>query len=176
MKRNRYSVQVMFIYLSHRGEDYVMRTAKRGVAGFTIIELMIVVVILGFLAAIVTPSVSKGYAGALRRSADREVTAALFRARAIAIQRSRSARVVRTANALQVWVDSSGTLVKVGGSRDLSQLYNVTLAATPGDTLQFDPRGFAILSGQPARITVWSASTVDTVCVLGLGRVATRGC
>jgi prepilin-type N-terminal cleavage/methylation domain-containing protein len=154
-----------------------MRDTRRSAAGFTVIELMIVVVVFGLIAATVAPSLSKGFAGAQRRSADREVAAALFRARAIAIQRSRPARLVRTVNALQVWVDSSGTLVMVGGSRDLGQLYKVTLAATPGDTLQFDPRGFALLSGQTPRITVTSStSTVDTVCVLGLGRIATRGC
>lgn len=153
-----------------------MRNKKTGIAGFTFIELMIVVVLLGFLAATVAPSMARGYAGAARRSADREVTASLFRARAIAIQRSGKSRVVRTTNALQIWVDSSGTLLTVGGARDLGQLYGVTLAATPGDTLQFDPRGFAITGGQTPRITITKGSAVDTVCVLGLGRIATRGC
>jgi prepilin-type N-terminal cleavage/methylation domain-containing protein len=153
-----------------------MWVTKPGTAGFTFIELMIVVVLLGLLTAATAPAIARGYAGAARRSADREVTALLFRTRGIAIQRSRSARLVRTGNALQVWVDSSGTLVKVGGTRDLGQLYGDTLAATPSDTLQFDPRGFAIIGAQPPRITISKASAVDTVCVLGLGRIATRGC
>jgi prepilin-type N-terminal cleavage/methylation domain-containing protein len=153
-----------------------MPETNRGAAGFTVIELMIVVVILGIITMTVGPSMSRGYAGASRRSADREVTAALYRARAIAIQRSRAARVVRSANTLQLWVDSSGTLVTVAGMRDLGQLYGVTLAATPNDTLQFDPRGFAITGGQTLRVTVTKGSAVDTVCVLGLGRIATKGC
>jgi prepilin-type N-terminal cleavage/methylation domain-containing protein len=153
-----------------------MRDTKRAAAGFTVIELMIVVVILGILTMTVGPSMAKGYAGASRRSADREVAATLFRARAIAIQRSRAARVVRTANALQLWVDSSGTLVTVGGSRDFGQLYGVTLVPTPSDTLRFDPRGFSITGGQTQRITITKGTAVDTVCVLGLGRIATRGC
>lgn len=153
-----------------------MRVTKTSAAGFTIIELMIVVVILGIITMTVAPSVSRGQAGASRHSADREVTASLFRARAIAIQRSRPSKLVRTGNVLQVWADSSGTLVTVGGTRDLGQLYGVTLNATPNDTLQFDPRGFAIIPGQTPRITITKGSAVDTVCVAGLGRIATRGC
>ncbi|HVH68540.1 MAG TPA: prepilin-type N-terminal cleavage/methylation domain-containing protein [Gemmatimonadales bacterium] len=154
-----------------------MQNTKTDTAGFTFVELLIVVVTMGLIAAAVAPSFARGYAGAARRSANREVTATLFRTRAIAIQRSRAARVVRTGNALQVWVaDTSGTLVMVGGSRDFGTLYGVTVAATPGDTLQFDPRGFAITGSQTPRITLTNGSSVDTVCVLGLGRIASRGC
>jgi prepilin-type N-terminal cleavage/methylation domain-containing protein len=153
-----------------------MWVTKPGAAGFTFIELMIVVVLLGLLTAATAPSVARGYAGAARRSASREVAATLFRVRGIAIQRSRSARLVRTGNALQVWVDSSGTLVRVGGGRDLGQLYGVTVFPTAGDTLQFDPRGFVIIGSQTPRITLTQGSAVDTVCVLGLGRITTRGC
>ncbi len=41
-----------------------MRVTKTSAAGFTIIELMIVVVILGIITMTVAPSVSRGQAGA----------------------------------------------------------------------------------------------------------------
>jgi len=45
---------------------------------------------------------------------------------------------------LKIMVDSSGTPVQLGSQIDFFQRYGAHLTATPKDTIQFDPRGFAV--------------------------------
>src|SRR5439155_792367 len=111
-------------------------------AGFTFIEMLLVFVIMGIMLSITVKSVRGTWVASSRRSGSREVTAYLFRARAIAIQQSRTAWLVRSGNVLKIMVDSSGTPVRLGTSIDLSQRYGATLSASPKDAVQFDPRGF----------------------------------
>src|SRR5881275_3608976 len=112
-------------------------------AGFTFIEMMIVFVVLGIMTTMMVRAVRGSWYAASRRAATRDVTAYLFRGRAIAIQQSRAAWVVRSGDVLKILVDSSGTPVQLGSQIDFFQRYGAHLAATPKDTVQFDQRGFA---------------------------------
>jgi len=148
------------------------------VAGFTFIELMIVFVVLGVLLAMTGRAVRGSWMAASRRSASRDVVAYLFRARAIAVQQSRAAWLVRSGNVLKIMVDSSGTPVQLGSQIDFSKRYGATLgfSPTPKDDVQFDPRGFAVGVTTAPKFIVALAGRTDTVCVTGLGKITTRSC
>jgi Tfp pilus assembly protein FimT len=141
-------------------------------------EMMVVVLVIGIMTGIMVKPIAGAFAQSSRRSATREVASYLFRARAIAVQQSRASEIVRTGNVLKIRVDSSGTKVTLGQTRDLGQIYGVTLTSSSGfaqDTIKFDTRGFtAVATGLPKFII--TRSGVDTLCLTGLGRVSSRGC
>lgn len=148
----------------------------RNRAGFTFIEMMIVLVIAGLLYAITIKPVRGAFVASSRRAATREVTSYMFRARTIGIQQSRRAWVVRSGNTLKVVVDSAGTKVQVGTIIDMNARYTATLSATPKDSIEFDPRGFVVLPASTPKIIVTRGSVADTLCVTGLGRITVKGC
>src|SRR5881628_1588268 len=122
------------------------------------LELIIVFVVLGIMLSFMVRAVRGSWVAASRRSASRDVTAYLYRARGIAIQQSRAAWLVRSGNILKIMVDSSGTPVQLGSQ------------------VEFDPRGFAVgVTTAPKFIVVLGGRT-DTVCVTGLGKITTRSC
>lgn len=144
--------------------------------GFSLIEIMMVLVIAGLVYAIAARPVRGAFGAASRRAATREVTSYLFRARAIGVQQSRRAWVVRAGNTLKIIVDSAGTKVQVGTIIDMNARYGATLSATPKDSIEFDPRGFVVLPASTPKIIVTRPPNVDTLCVTGLGRITLRGC
>src|ERR1044071_171236 len=144
---------------------------RRFQTGFTIMEMMVVVVVLGILVGFTTKSVRGAWVGSKRHAASREVTAYLHRTRGIGIQQSRSAWLLRSGNVVKILVESSGTPVQLGSAIDLSQRYAVTLSATPKDTIQFDPRGLVVNLTQTPKLIVTIGTAADTVCVTGLGRI-----
>jgi Tfp pilus assembly protein FimT len=148
---------------------------RYGVAGFTMLELIIVFVVAGIMLSFMVKAVRGSWVAASRRSASRDVVSYLFRGRAIAIQQSRAAWVVRSGNVLKIMVDSSGTPVQLGTQINFSQRYGATLSASPKDTVAFDQRGFAVVTTAP-KIIVALGGRTDTVCVTGLGKITTRSC
>ena len=78
-------------------------------AGFTLIEMTIVLVVMGVLVSIMVRSVRGSWVANSRRAAIRDATSYLVRTRAIAVQQSRTAWLVRSGSVLKVLVDSSGT-------------------------------------------------------------------
>lgn len=146
--------------------------------GYTLTEMMIVLVIFGVMAAMVTKTLSSTYTATARRSARREATSYLVRAQAIAVQQSRPSWLVRNGNVLKILVDSLGVKVQLGALLDLSKAFGATLNATPKDTIAFDPRGFAILNGTTAKliVTIGTHPAADTVCVTGMARILSRRC
>lgn len=145
-------------------------------AGFTAIELLIVLVVLGVLLTMTARAVRGAWVASSRRSATRDVAAYLFRTRAIAIQQSRAAWLVRSGNVLKILVDSSGTPVQLGTQLNFATRYGAILGASPKDTVPFDPRGFAVNVIQAPKIIVALGGRTDTVCVTGLGKITTRSC
>jgi len=113
---------------------------------------------------------------ASRRSGSRDVVSYLFRGRAIAIQQSRAAWLVRSGDVLKIMVDSSGTPVQLGSQIDFFQRYGAHLTATPKDTIQFDPRGFAVGVTTVPKFLLALGGLTDTVCVTTLGKITTRSC
>ncbi|HEV2671325.1 MAG TPA: prepilin-type N-terminal cleavage/methylation domain-containing protein [Gemmatimonadales bacterium] len=144
--------------------------------GFTFLEILMVMIVAGLIFAISIKSVRGAFAASARRSATREVTAYLFRARSIGVQQSRRSWLVRSGNVLKIVIDSAGTLVQVGTQIDMNARYAATLSATPKDSIQFDPRGFVVVPGSTPKLIVTRGTSSDTLCVTGLGRITVRGC
>lgn len=159
---------------SDRGRRCSVRTRR----GFTMSETVVVMTILGVMAALAIPKLHPAFAANARRGARREALSSLYRAQATAVQQSRRSWLIRSGNTLKVFVDSSGTKVQRGATLDLNANFGATLKATPTDTIAFDPRGFAILGGTTPKliVSVGSIATADTVCITGLSRIATRSC
>ena len=149
---------------------------RHRVAGFTMLELLIVFVVLGIMLSFMVRAVRGSWVAASRRSGSRDVVAYLFRGRAIAIQQSRTAWLVRSGDVLKIMVDSSGTPVQLGSQIDFFQRYGAQLTATPKDTIQFDPRGFAVGVTTVPKFMLALGGSTDTVCVTTLGKVTTRSC
>ncbi|PYP51074.1 MAG: hypothetical protein DMD45_09020 [Gemmatimonadetes bacterium] len=152
------------------------RQGTRALAGFTFIEMLIVFVVLGVMTTMMVRSVRGLWLGSARRSATRDITAYLFRGRAIAVQQSRAAWVVRSGDILKVMVDSSGTPVQLGTQINFFQRYGAHLFASPKDTVAFDPRGFAPNVTLAPKFIINLGGRTDTVCVTGLGKITTRSC
>ncbi len=151
---------------------------RNQVAGFTLIEMIIVFVVMGIMLSVMVRAVRGSWVANSRRSASRDVTSYLFRGRSIAIQQSRAAWVVRSGNVLKIMVDSSGTPVQLGSQIDFAQRYGATLgfSPTPKDDVQFDPRGFAVGVTTAPKFIIALGGRTDTVCVTALGKITTRSC
>lgn len=154
------------------------RAAESRRMGFSLVEMIVTLTILCVVAALLMPTLRKSFSANTRHSARREALAFLYRAQATAVQYSRRSWLVRSGNTLKVIVDSSGTIVQRGSTLDVNKTFGATLTATPTDTIAFDPRGFAVLTGSTPKliVTVGSTTTADTVCVTGLSRIATTSC
>ena len=152
-----------------------MPSRSRG--GFTVIELMMVVMIIGVVAMIVMPRASKVIERSEMRAAKNEVATAVAVARAQAIQNGRPARIARSSNTLKVAVQQGGAYVQVGGPIDAYTGHKVAITMTP-DTIRFDPRGYAFgintVTGYQV-IKLQRGATWDSVCVSRFGKVTSRG-
>src|ERR1041385_2254646 len=80
-------------------EQCGIRSDRR--AGFTIIELMLVLVIAGIIIAISGHGLSAAFSGNSRQSATRVAATTLFQARAVAIQRARQSWLLRRGHTIQ---------------------------------------------------------------------------
>ncbi|MDQ6887042.1 MAG: prepilin-type N-terminal cleavage/methylation domain-containing protein [Gemmatimonadota bacterium] len=143
--------------------------------GFTLIETLAVLAIIGILGAIGVPTLMRSLSGPATRSAKQQVAAYLVRTRAAAIENGQPALFVRTGNSIQVLLDQGGTKVAFSPAQNLGTMYGVTVTASR-DTIQYDPRGFASTLSGTATILVTQGSKSDSVCVLGLGRISTIKC
>jgi hypothetical protein len=131
---------------------------------------------MGTLSAIFWRPMAETFDESSRHAASREVASYLIRARAGAVQRSRQTWFVRSGNTIKVITDSLGVKVAYGLPLNMSARYGVTLTATPKDSISFDPRGFTTLVTPSPKIIVKAGAKADTICVTGLGTIATRKC
>jgi prepilin-type N-terminal cleavage/methylation domain-containing protein len=147
--------------------------------GFTLIEIMIVVVIFGILVAVVYPRISQVLVKNDVRSARTTLANKFATARAVAMQRSRSASVNFNGNNIAVTAkprtvpDGLSTMDTVGAVQNLNALYGVTVTVSPSvASVDYDPRGFAGgLSATPLVIVVSRSGKRDSVSLDYLGRV-----
>ena len=145
--------------------------------GFTLIEIMIVVVIFGIKAIAVYPRVGLVLAKNDVRSARTTLANRFVTARAVAMQRSRTASVTFNGNNVVVTAGprtfpvAGSTLDTIGGVQNFNALYGVTITAGAA-TVPYDPRGFAGgLSSTPLKFVVSRSGTRDSVSLDYLGRV-----
>lgn len=142
--------------------------------GFTLIELMIVVVLVGILTIVTAPSGRRIMVNNAVRSAKQEVAATLAVARASAIHNGRPTRFVQTGNIVHVRLEMGAQYDTVGIPLDMYE-HRVTLQMSP-DTIRFDPRGFAPgMSGAYQIVRISRGTRTDSVCVTRFGRIITEG-
>lgn len=149
-----------------------MSVRKRG---FTLIEMLVVMALLGILAAVAFPRLARSTTTMGVRASKQRVASYLAVARSAAIQRGRVARFVRTGNTIKVMIDSANTQATFAKPIDLGADLGVTVVPTR-DTIAFDPRGLAFGFNGTERIVVQKGSVRDSVCVIGKGRISTSGC
>ena len=155
--------------------DRTRRQAFRGRHGFTLIELIIVMVITGVMAAVATKPILRTWKESSRQAAGREAATILYRARAAAVQRSRTTWFVRSGTTVKILTDSAGVVVPYGRPVDLGARHGVLVGATR-DTITFDPRGFSRFTAPAPRLIMSNSAGADTLCLTGLGKITTRGC
>jgi prepilin-type N-terminal cleavage/methylation domain-containing protein len=153
---------------------------RHRLTGFTLMELMVVCTIAGVIIAISGKGISSAYAGNSRQSATRVAATTLFQTRALAIQRSRQAWLVRSGNTIKILGDSLSTKVPLGKTVDLGAQYGVTLSSvstpTGRDSVSFDPRGLITGTTTSYKIIITKGTNADTVCVNTVGNTLARGC
>jgi len=152
--------------------------SRRAAAGFTVVELLIVIVLMGLLTSIAYPRMSGVRASAGLRGARVQFLSSLATARAAAVRFGRPAQLKRTGNSIQVRADTGGTGVFVSLTLPvaLDSQFSVTLGATV-DSVVFGPRGLATnLSSSGAQFALVRGTIQDSVCLTRLGEIAPRGC
>ncbi len=139
--------------------------------GFTLIELLIVVAIIGLLVLMATPRIGIVLVGQSVHSARDASIGMHGRARAAAVQRGQSTRLVISGNTLLIRSEHpvTGAVDTVGPVRDLFDQYRVTVTSSR-DSLVFDPRGLGN-DGGPTVITVTRGVHADTIVISTWGRI-----
>ena len=147
-------------------------------AGFTVIELLIVIILMGVVTSMTYPAMSGARASASLRAARVQFAASLATARAAAVRWGRPAQLKRTGNSIQIRADTGGTgvFVALAAPVALDSQFSVTLSASV-DSVVFGSRGLATnLSSSGAQFALVRGSIQDSVCLTRLGEVAPRGC
>ena len=148
----------------------------RNRSGYTLVEMVVVLIIFGVVTGLSIPRLHAAQSSAGLRSARTQTAIYLAQAHALAIQRGREARFVRSGNSVSVTVDSSGTQVVYGRPHDLSREHGVAIPTTTQDTIKFDARGFATNITSTAKFVITRDGMRDSVCVAKIGKIITRGC
>jgi prepilin-type N-terminal cleavage/methylation domain-containing protein len=144
---------------------------RRGRAGFTLVELLLVLLLMGLVLTLAAPKFVATIRYFTARSATSQVVADLALARTTAVREGRSTSLrILTASTYRVVVDADGTaadrvvksVVVEGAAR------GVALGAV-GTRITFDSRGMR--RNATESITVTRAEGVDVVNVTIVGRV-----
>lgn len=149
---------------------------RRSRSGYTIVEMVVVLILFAVLTALSIPRLHGAQSSAGLRSARTQTAIYLAQAHALAIQRGREARFVRSGNTISVTVDSSGTQVVYGRQHDLSSEHDVIIPSATQDMISFDARGFATNINTVAVVVLTRDGMRDSVCVAKIGKIITRGC
>jgi type II secretion system protein H len=147
-------------------------------SGFTLIEMLMVVVIMGIVLSIASPKLTTAASQMAVHNARNEVSAMISLTRALAVQNGRRATFVQEGNSVRVELARGyGSTTDTVAARDLAEQHKVALGSSAKLEVPFDPRGFAIRSSadESRIISIQRDGFTDTVCVIGLGKISTDG-
>ena len=134
--------------------------------GFTLIEMMIVIVIMGIMLAMATPKLHDWSASADARGARTAATSLLAKARAAAIQNNKVTTAAFSGTSGAVFVPATNdTLQQVA----LGSEYGVTMSPSSW-SVTYDPRGIGGFQ-DPVTVTFTKSGKTSSLTVSGYGRV-----
>ena len=136
--------------------------------------MLIVITVVGVLLAVLVPRYGTIAAAMNVHSAKQEISSMLSQARASAVQRERTVKVIRTANVISLYTVNGATLT-VLSQQDLGSQFGVTVSDTK-DTVAYDARGQIAGNTVMLKYVVTNGTTRDSVCVMALGTVSRKGC
>ena len=144
-------------------------------SGFTTIEMVIVVVLIGLIAAIGFPKIRQSLDKANVRSARAAAGTLAATARSAAIQRGCPGVIHFVATNATMWVTTNcaAKVDTVSGVQQLGTRFKVTMVATH-DSVRYDPRGLSLDnlgSSTVIRFTGSVGSNVDSTVINPLGKV-----
>jgi len=161
--------------LTHRTHSASVTPRSR--SGLTMIEMLVVLSIIGILAAIGAPRLRQALANTRMRGAKTSVAAAFVSARAAAVQHGGNGRFRLESG--KAWAESGpvATPLVIADTIKLASQFSVT--STPASvTVNFGARGLAV--GGPAAgqliLLTGELGRVDSLCVTTLGVLLRRGC
>ena len=140
--------------------------------GFTLIEMLMVIVIIGAVGVIMFPRLSGELNRQNVRSARQAITALHARARASAIQRARATSLIRDGNEIRIESRHpvTGAVDTIGTPLDVSTSHGGVAMTWTRDVLTFDPRGIGI-EGTSTRIIVSRPNFADTLVISAVGSI-----
>lgn len=140
--------------------------------GFTLIEILLVIAIIGAVAALTYPRIAEGLNRENVRSARQTITSLHARARATAIQRGRNTSVVHSGN--QVYILSrhpvTGAIDTISTPVNIYDSYGGVTQTWSRDTLVFDPRGVG-METSATMVEVRKGTLADTIRITPVGSV-----
>lgn len=155
--------------------------AGRASSGFTLIEIMLVIVILGVASAIALPSVGRMRVTASVHNARETVISTIGLARATAIRYGRPSVMRLDSDTDRIWVEVDTSTAGNGGTRDTLGMFD--FATSFGVDLNanrqvycFNSRGVgttnAVCTQWGLAVVLSLADKADTVAVNEVGRIA----
>ncbi len=147
--------------------------SRSGRAGFSLIELLIVVVIIGILVSLASPRIRRAWFRAEVISARNAMANMYSTARLTALQTGRTVTLHRQGNLIFITAvprldnNAMSPPDTVGAVVDLNGKHGVTAAGTP-TTVTVNPKG---LGGAAFLWTVTRAEFADTLQVSAFGRI-----
>ncbi len=142
--------------------------------GFTLLELLVVIVMLGVIMALAIPRLRSAFGGTSTRSARVTVTTLVAKARAAAVARGCRATIHFTSgSAGTVWVTvcrlNGAGVDTLGGIEPLAARFNVTVTATR-DSVSFAPSGIGF-DGLSTTLLMTGNGGRDSIVINPIGKV-----
>ena len=134
-----------------------MLREKHGEKGFTLMELMVVVIVLSILPVMIIPEFRGTYKDTLLRAAARDLLGVLNLAYSQAVTVGRVHRLRIDTDSHRFWLekqDDKGSFVRVSDVSGSSGTIEESLVARvrePGETFEDQPTAFAVMPGRTAR-------------------------
>lgn len=160
-----------------RGTVIAQQMRDMNVRGFTLAEIVVVLMLSGIAVAVATPTVSRSYARTAARSAADEFATTLAMARSTAVRYGRVAELHIDAPYRRFWVEidtssTGGMMDTVGVVRESRKKLTVT---SDRSIICFDGRGLPTTRGAceaaDATIIFTQGATSDTVKITALGMI-----